>query len=77
MYNITPHTDAQICNNDGLYKAKGYEMRQTSSVKDECPCEVIATSYPRLDTWTIEIKCGDHNHLQPLPALMPLIEEQQ
>ena len=65
------------CDKSGSYKAKGHGVRQTSTMKDECPCEVIATCHSEQNTWTIEIKCGDHNIHQHLPELMPLIEEQQ
>lgn len=33
-----------------------------STMKDECPCEVIATCHSEQNTWTIKINCGDHNH---------------
>lgn len=34
------------CDKSGsYYKAKGHGVRQTSTMKDECPCEVIATRH--------------------------------
>ena len=50
------------CDKSGSYKAKGHGVQQTSTMKNECPCEVIATCHSEQNTWTVEIKCGDHNH---------------
>lgn len=32
-----------------------------SSIKNECSYKVITTCHSKLDTYTIKIKCGDHN----------------
>ena len=50
------------CDKSGSYKAKGHGVRQTSTMKDECPCEIIATRHSEQNTWMIEIKCSNHNH---------------
>lgn len=44
------------------HKAKELGVRQRSTMKDECHCEVINTRHSEQNTWTIKIKCGDHNH---------------
>lgn len=33
-----------------LYKAKKYGMWQTSSIKDECPYQIIAICHSKLNT---------------------------
>lgn len=50
------------CDKSGQCKVRGFGICQSSSRKEDCPFESIANKSSELETWTIDIKCSDHNY---------------
>lgn len=48
------------------YKAKKHSVRKMSTIKDEYSSEIIVISHSEQNTWAVEIKYGNHNHLLTL-----------
>ena len=55
------------CDKSGQCRVRGFGIRQSSSRKDDCPLEIIANRSSEMETWTIDIKCNEHNH-PPTPV---------
>ena len=50
------------CGRGSIYKPKGYDKRQSSSRQIECPFSLIAVRDADLETWSLNIIDGHHNH---------------
>lgn len=59
------------CDKSGQCKVRGLGIRQSSSRKDDCPFAIIASRNSELETWTIDIKCSEHNHPPTLAGAHP------
>ncbi len=62
------------CDRGRIAKQEGHGHRNTSSRRIECPFEAIAKLENNVEdelglgTWTLTVKCPDHNHLSTKPS---------